>query len=113
MHRYRCESQSQRGKTQSNKYAEIQMQSPRDKEAYAQIGSDHNGALFNSVNQVKIAGKRGKQKRIQMQTIGFHIQIATQNASKEVRYRDLGSDFYLFIIIIEHILYVLKPIPWK
>ena len=46
MHRYRCESQSQRGKTHSNKYAEIQMRSPRDKESYAQIGSDHNGAFF-------------------------------------------------------------------
>ena len=50
MHRYICESQSQRGKTQSNKYAEIQMQLPRDKEAYAQIGSDHNGALFKIRN---------------------------------------------------------------
>ena len=78
------------------------MQSPRDKESYAQIGSDHNGALFKSVNQVKITGKRGKQKRIQTQTTGFQIQIATQNASKEVRYRDLGSDFF---IIIEHIRY--------
>ena len=79
-----------------------------DGKSYAGIGSDHNGTLLKIPNlliklksQVKEKVKSQTKKRIQRQTIGFQIQIATQNASKKVRYRDLGSDFF----IIEHILY--------